>query len=489
MGNQLAICCEKRDKPQAQKKTIDMDSLDYKNDFYSQYVFTQSRFDDKGSPRFREGKNQSTSGTNSEPISPFHGFNEKKRDRRGGDGQGLLNSEYRLKSSGSFVDMSAKRSRKKNLDFDQHQRRNRNSLRGKVSTRDETMSDNNQDVNKHRKAKDRISDTVNFLNKKVAQLQDEQDSFKFGDTPGGEFTTPGGGFNETFNSNSQNQNLMDEENIVLFHDKSKIEKFIQELPQMQNFYYAQSGKYYVPSIMCNSPRNIREEAMIILRNCDLLQNYQIKHMKSSKLADNYKIHHFAFLDDNPINWKDQLLNDLKNFFQNDGLELIGAINDYQGFNKEATIVSGPIGKSFQLLFYKQPKYNKTHKFSFFIDIIYEDLGQKELQELINRKQLEEGEVYRTCLTVYEKPKRRKNSNTHFVDGQLEIFCHILVFEKLKEDEEKFNMVFQGNQDFDIDPSLKINEFLYQEELLQKFRVAGFLPKNNFEESLFIFSVQ
>jgi hypothetical protein len=57
-------------------------------------------------------------------------------------------------------------------------------------------------------------------------------------------------------------------------------------------------------------------------------------MKSSKLAENFKIHHFAFLDNKPINWKDQLFNDLKNFCLNDGLELIGAINDNQGFSVE-----------------------------------------------------------------------------------------------------------------------------------------------------------
>ena len=166
--------------------------------------------------------------------------------------------------------------------------------------------------------------------------------------------------------------MMDEENIVIFHDTLKIEKFFNEVPSLQNYFYIQSQKYYVPSILCNSPRNLRDEAMIILRNCDVLQNYQIKHMKSSKLADNFKIHHFAFLDDKPLNWKDQLMNDLKNFFLNDGLEIIGAINDQEGINVQVEN-SAPIGKSFQLLFYRQPKYHKSSKFNYFIEIVYEDL--------------------------------------------------------------------------------------------------------------------
>ena len=74
---------------------------------------------------------------------------------------------------------------------------------------------------------------------------------------------------------------------------------------------------------------------MILRNCDLLQNYQLKHMKSNKLSENFKIRHFAFLDPKPLNWKNQLLNDLKNFYLNDGFELIGAINDHSSFEMQA----------------------------------------------------------------------------------------------------------------------------------------------------------
>jgi hypothetical protein len=47
----------------------------------------------------------------------------------------------------------------------------------------------------------------------------------------------------------------------------------------------------------------------------------------NKLGENFKIHPFAFIDNNPINWKDQLMLDLRNFYLNDGLELIGGFND------------------------------------------------------------------------------------------------------------------------------------------------------------------
>ena len=191
---------------------------------------------------------------------------------------------------------------------------------------------------------------------------------------------------------------MSEESIVLFHDKSKIERFFLDFPQLQNHFYVESGgKYFVPSILCNSPRDITHEAMIILRNADFLQNYTVKHMKSSKLGEDFKVHHFAFLDDKPLNWASQLLHDLRNFYLHDGLELIGACNDVAQETKV-----GLVGKSFYLLFYRQPKYHKEVEFEFFVEIVYEDMQQKELQDFINRKSIEEGGLYRTCLTVYER---------------------------------------------------------------------------------------
>lgn len=108
-------------------------------------------------------------------------------------------------------------------------------------------------------------------------------------TPGGD--TPG-------------QQAIDENTIIMFHDKSKIEKYFSELLSLCNYFLVQNKKLYIPSIMCNSPRNIQNEAMIVLRYCDVIENYTLKHMKYNKLAENFKVHHFAFLDKNPINWKD-----------------------------------------------------------------------------------------------------------------------------------------------------------------------------------------
>ena len=62
-------------------------------------------------------------------------------------------------------------------------------------------------------------------------MQDENDSFKYTETPGGILTmTPGGGLDDTYTSN---ENItMDEENVVLFHNKNLIEKFFADLPKL-----------------------------------------------------------------------------------------------------------------------------------------------------------------------------------------------------------------------------------------------------------------
>ena len=92
-------------------------------------------------------------------------------------------------------------------------------------------------------------------------------------------------------------------------------------------------------------------------------------MKHSKLCDNFRIHDFSLLGTTPVTWKDQLLNDLKQFWESEGLELIGAVH-----------CSHSSKQVFKLMFYKQPKYTRKAKHGkkcpFFIEPYYEELGHK-----------------------------------------------------------------------------------------------------------------
>ena len=50
-------------------------------------------------------------------------------------------------------------------------------------------------------------------------MQDNNDSLQYTETPGGILTqTPGGGLDDTFSTNGNI--TMDEENVVLFHNKN-----------------------------------------------------------------------------------------------------------------------------------------------------------------------------------------------------------------------------------------------------------------------------
>lgn len=80
---------------------------------------------------------------------------------------------------------------------------------------------------------------------------------------------------------------IDEENVVIFYDKGKLDKFFTALQQIQTLLHKKSNKYYVPAIITNSPRSSRAEALIVLRNSDNLVTFSVKHMKHSKLASHF----------------------------------------------------------------------------------------------------------------------------------------------------------------------------------------------------------
>ena len=121
---------------------------------------------------------------------------------------------------------------------------------------------------------------------------------------------------------------VDDQNHIIFIEKTQVSKFLKEYcSNIQNSLFLQSnGQYFVPSILCDSDE---EKALMILRNCDSLQNYKILHQKYSKLGENYKLHDFVFVGDDPNLWRDQLLNDLKNLYLSEGLHLIGAFSQNQ----------------------------------------------------------------------------------------------------------------------------------------------------------------
>jgi len=178
-----------------------------------------------------------------------------------------------------------------------------------------------QQQRKQHDPKKSVEATVNFIHQQLDSMNEDDDledgkrekkrhsSVKQHETPGGKPDGPS-----------------DEENIVILHPKKTIDKFFAQLKEFQQLCRAQTKKYFVPAILCNSPRNLDKEAFILLRNCDELENYEMKHMKKMDMADSFKLHEFVFQDSKPQAQKEQLLNDLQNLFISDGLEIIGAFN-------------------------------------------------------------------------------------------------------------------------------------------------------------------
>jgi hypothetical protein len=51
-----------------------------------------------------------------------------------------------------------------------------------------------------------------------------------------------------------------------------------------------------------------------------------------------------------------------------------------------------------------------------------------------------------------------------LESNLEIFCHLLLFEVKPDDEDKLYMVVNANSEMKRDAQREISDFLYQEEL-------------------------
>ena len=101
--------------------------------------------------------------------------------------------------------------------------------------------------------------------------------------------------------------------------------------------------------------------MIVLRNAEKLQNYHLRHSKSQRFDDFYKLRPFTFIGKDPTKWSKQLLYDLKHLYIKDGLELIGAF-----FEEDTT-------NDFTFLYYERPSYYKDKEFQMSIEVLYDDV--------------------------------------------------------------------------------------------------------------------
>ena len=138
---------------------------------------------------------------------------------------------------------------------------------------------------------------------------------------------------------------------MLVYDKLKIPKFMSSYFKIQNVTHKALNKYFAPCVVCSSPQNHVADCMVILRNSDLLSNYSIKHIKHLGLSEQFKVRPFSFMGNDPTKWAKQLENDLKNFYNNDGLDFIGGFSNARDFN------------DFVLVFYERPTFARDLDFN------------------------------------------------------------------------------------------------------------------------------
>lgn len=115
------------------------------------------------------------------------------------------------------------------------------------------------------------------------------------------------------------------------------------------------------------------------------------------------------------------------------------------------------------------------------------MSAKDLQDLLNHKLQEEGAFFRTALTIYESERiSREKGKTG-----CQVYCSILVFEQREpdlEDERTPYIVTEGTQEMYEKPEAEVSRFIYEQELLQKFKFCALVPKTGWEQSLMVFKL-
>lgn len=160
-------------------------------------------------------------------------------------------------------------------------------------------------------------------------------------------------------------------------------------------------------------------------------------------------------------------------YRNDRLELIGATSCPS---------LQPHSLSLTLLFYLLPvPFHAQHPCSFSIESLYDDYSSQDLQTLLNTKQNEEQAFYRACLPVYESSQisRERGVTSH----QKQLYCSFFIFQHRTPDLEDQDrgpyMLTKGIDEMEEQPEKEVVRFVYEQELLQKFKFCAFLPKHSF----------
>ncbi|CDW73246.1 UNKNOWN [Stylonychia lemnae] len=129
---------------------------------------------------------------------------------------------------------------------------------------------------------------------------------------------------EFFDKNRETQIL------ALCYSKDQLKNFMVCLSQIMSYIKTKTGKIFVPASISNNPMNPEFEMLICLVPIEELVKYRIDmelSIDESLVARQFVTRKFSFQTSDPGMRKEQLKNDLMQCFQNEGLMIIGGVQE------------------------------------------------------------------------------------------------------------------------------------------------------------------
>lgn len=128
------------------------------------------------------------------------------------------------------------------------------------------------------------------------------------------------------------------------------------------------------------------------------------------------------MGDDSEHWAGQLENDLENLYFNENLKITG-------------VVSHPTNPTkFKLVMYQVEIYERTKKFDFVVEPLYDKISPTELQNHLNDKYFNEGKILRSLTTVYKSDIEGDSVTSSKIIRQ-----HLLIYQNLKVNTSSSNL--------------------------------------------------
>ncbi|CDW90344.1 UNKNOWN [Stylonychia lemnae] len=207
----------------------------------------------------------------------------------------------------------------------------------------------------------------------------------------------------------------DAQMIVLSYQKNEMKNFLQSLSSIITIIKSKTGQLFIPTVIQNSPININNEMLITLRSIEKMDKISIDReaiIDDSMLARSFITRDMQFLTSEPEKQRDQLLNDLRNMYNQEGLMIVGGVQDPGMVN------------NLKMLFYKTQNFKNTDQstyqsYDIKIHVYPDTTTQQEFQIIVNQAQVESNSQLRSVIS-YEDAKKGRSHFLIFQEYQADL---------------------------------------------------------------------